>query len=196
MTTPHSLSEFTLDHYGDNGRVDSTTWRWIPSDDRAQKLYADGALPDDLHDAFMSEAKRANIWLLGTEVHYTEVEGSVPATFEEKLVVLDGWIWVNRSGTSLFNLPEQGSADYWAGHKHEATAKLISQDEHAATVKEINDKIRNSEPSDEYIAHMTELAHVYDVKAKRYKKLGWDDADIEAEFGPRPQIPSKKKAKS
>lgn len=27
----------------------------------------------------------------------------------------------------------------------------------------------------------------YDAKAARYRKLGWDDADIEAEFGPNPK---------
>lgn len=190
----NNISEFTIIEYGSNGKQANTTWRWLPRDPRAQHLYADGALTDDLRKEFEEIANRAQLWLRESDrtAFDEEVEGSRRATPEEALTILDGWVFMGRVDSGIYPFPDQDAPDYWAAHAHQTVdgVKVVSQEESALSAAQIEAQAEyDALTNPEYLAVIAEAGKRYDEKATRYKKLGWDDADIEAEFGPRPEAP-------
>lgn len=196
MMNPSTISEFTITTYGSNGSFDYAIWRWMPHDGRSQPLAAGGFLPADVAAAFDDAVNRASIWLLGDEVYFDEVDGGTSATVEQKAQILDGFLWIGGGGT-LYPAADPDSPDYWARQTVPMPdgVKVVSHD---AWLK-IQEAPIVPASSPEFDAVISQAQSDYDHRAKRYRKLGWDDADMEAEFGKRPvnpiSAPKKKEAR-
>lgn len=195
-------SEFTIDLWADDLTEEHTTWRWLPHDPRAQHLYRDGALPDDVKADFEAQCDNASVYIGadGASIYYepqytmvatseddptqVQVETTRPATADEKRLILDGFLWVSRGG-SISTLPEQDTPEWWAGHLHPTDKKLITEAEFHVLV-DARDKQHAADVEVARQASLVAAGAAWDARLARYVKLGWDEADVVAEFGPRP----------
>lgn len=193
-----TVSEFTTTVFGwkgSNGSREDTTWRWLPHDPRAQHLYRDGGLPSSIAEQFLQSVESASIWIAEQNtVVFSEVEGSRLATIDERVDVLDGWLWVSRNlhGDPIFEAVEESTDAWWAGHRRDLRPGFTLLNESAWTARfdKRNAAFAARGPSSTVLEIVASRQAEWDAKALRYKKLGWDDDDVTAEFGPRPEVPA------
>lgn len=188
-----SLSEFTVYRWASNLGVESSVWRWLPHDERSQPLYRLGHLPDDIKVEFEQAVERAQVFLVGTDVYFTEEPGSVPATVDQKVEILDGFFWVGGASSVRTPPTDWSEPSYWAHHEHELPEGVswISEDEWNEAVAKLKAE-QDAQHAAGMAAHWKALGEQWDAKADRYQKLGWTMEDVVAEFGPRPSRPASK----
>lgn len=183
------ISEFNVSRYTSNLGVETDTWRWMPHDYRAQPLYRSGFLAQHAPEVaadFETQVRSAYLWLVGSEVHYEQVDDAIVASVEQKIEILDGFVWL---GSASFRVPpiDHGAPGFWERHEtHDDDHDWVSETEFLAVLDGALE-YRSAVDAEGVAEHTATLAAEYDAKAARYRKIGWDDADIEAEFGPHPE---------
>lgn len=201
FATFNLASEFTITRYTTALGIDTSIWRWLPHDPRAQKLYGTGFLKThapDVAEDFAAQCANASVWLDdATNSVYFDV-ASAPAgaviraaTLEEKLVILDGFFWCGGSSTVAGATSGEDvhavSSPYWdhANKQPPAGETWVSEGAFYVILAKSLDYAAAVKAEREREALEARRSH-YDEKATRYKKLGWSDDDITAEFGARP----------
>jgi hypothetical protein len=168
--------------------IESSVWVYAPGNPRAVGLphelfskYA-ATLIETFEEVAANLEEEYQLDLLVWEQNPTKLPHPVKPNDQ---TVVNEWVPVDISNWLMAEDPN-GSLDIF-NLKPAKGVKFVTESVYLKALAELEERQAAEELAYRKSA-IEHRANEYDSKAQRYRKLGWDDDDIVAEFGPRPSI--------